>query len=50
MSSHHTCGACGLAIETCPDCGGLICSDGCPDRAEDGCVCMIDTDSDPAEG
>ncbi len=34
-----TCGACSVAIRTCDQCGGLICSPGCPDRAEDGCTC-----------
>lgn len=35
----QTCGACGLEIKTCPECGGKMCKDGCADRVEDGCTC-----------
>lgn len=35
------CRTCGYSVEICPDCSGRLCSDGCPDRERDGCVCMI---------
>lgn len=46
------CGACGLEIVECPECGGRICEEHCPDREEDGCSCEapskldLDMDSD----
>ena len=33
------CGSCGKDIRVCDLCGGLICSDDCKDREEDGCMC-----------
>ncbi len=35
----NTCQTCHRQIRVCEDCGGLICSADCPDRAEDGCLC-----------
>jgi hypothetical protein len=35
-----------MKIEVCADCGGLICMDKCPDRAEDGCMCTDDEGDD----
>lgn len=40
------CGACGVDIAVCAECGGLICTAGCPDRTEDGCVCGEAEDGD----
>lgn len=34
-----TCGSCHKEIRICDNCGGLICEEGCIDRAEDGCTC-----------
>jgi hypothetical protein len=39
MEATQTCGACGVEIKTCETCGGKMCTDGCADRAEDGCKC-----------
>lgn len=33
------CGTCGVEITLCPECGGKICEEGCPDRIDDGCTC-----------
>jgi hypothetical protein len=44
----NICGACSMEVMVCPECGGKMCSPGCPDRADDGCTCMeIDEDKDP---
>jgi len=42
MGGSHTCGACGLTIEVCENCGGKLCSEGCPDRGTDGCTCATE--------
>ncbi|MFA6259242.1 MAG: hypothetical protein WCX29_01370 [Candidatus Peribacteraceae bacterium] len=33
------CQTCGEEVVTCEECGGKICTPGCPDRAGDGCMC-----------
>lgn len=33
------CASCNKEIRVCEACGGLVCSDGCVDRADDGCTC-----------
>lgn len=35
----NTCATCQKSIRVCEECGGLICSPDCIDRAEDGCLC-----------
>ncbi len=44
--SMSSCGSCKQEITTCAVCGGKKCSLGCPDRAEDGCTCDVDGESD----
>jgi hypothetical protein len=39
-----SCGACGEPMRGCNECGGLLCSPGCADRAEDGCTCHLTPD------
>lgn len=46
MKTPEICGACGSPIEICEDCGGKRCSDACPDREEDGCVCALEDEDD----
>jgi len=40
------CGSCGVDISQCPACGGNVCTPGCDDRADDGCVCDDGDDMD----
>lgn len=35
-----------MEILTCPNCGGKLCSDGCPDRVEDGCICVMNAENE----
>ena len=41
-----TCGTCKIEITLCPECGGKICAEDCPDRIEDGCTCNAELDDE----
>ncbi len=49
------CGSCNTDMRVCATCGGVMCTDGCIDRIDDGCTCeeedvkVKDADDDEEE-